>query len=137
MSTSLDYEMMEAIIGPPIAPPSSYADGATPDFEAEDDEEEDDMEHEDDDDEEEAHDELAKPAVDDNDVRRHLRGTRQLRHGGWKHGHLGHHGGWKHHGYGGWPHHGGHHGVNRRCHGRCFRWSPRRQRCVIRRRCMW
>ncbi len=135
MSSSLDYEM-------------AYADGteldATPDFgaEDEDDDDEDDDDMEDADVEEEVDDELAKPAADDNDVRRHLRGTRQL-HGGWKHGHLGHplghHGGWKHHGHGGHHGHKGHHGHggNRRCHGRCYRWSPRRHRCVIRRRCMW
>jgi hypothetical protein len=135
MSSSLDYEM------------ETYADAkldANPDFGAEDDDEDDDEDEEEDeedmedeDDEEEAEDE---PAAGDNDVRRHLRGTRQLQ-GGWKHGHLGHplghHGGWKYHGHGGWPHHGGHHGGNRRCHGPCYRWSPRRQRCVIRRRCMW
>lgn len=74
MSSSLDYEM------------ETYADGteldATPHFGAEDEDEEeeddDDMKDEDDEEEEEADDELAKPAADDNDVRRHLRGTRQL-----------------------------------------------------------
>ncbi len=71
MSISLDYEM------------ETYADGTEldgVDFGAED-EDDDDDDMEDEDDEEEAEDELAKPAAD-NDVRRHLRGTRQL-HGGW------------------------------------------------------
>ena len=122
MSSSLDYEM------------ETYADGteldAAPDFgfgaedeedEEDDDEGDDDMDMEDEDDDEEADDELAKPAADDNDVRRHLRGTRQLRvcssekYRYWSRSR----GRWVYTTYA------------------CYRWSPRRQRCVIRRRCMW